>query len=209
MRAAAHQCGTFHVTAALLSLLCGTDKATRTDPRYRVQRQLDTCRCGRGNHLGVDQCTGPHTRSPRARRARLRQPHQTAVPNLERELRKLKQAFLAEQLSAAAYEQQRTALLTSTVNMPAQADDPEALVSLLRDLPLLLTHTTSAERRTILQQLITEVYARQKAVVAFRPTRLAERLFQAAAETPAWRDVLTNSGDGGPGGHLCCATMTI
>ena len=64
-------------------------------------------------------------------------------------------------------------------------------MSLLRDLPLLLTHTTNAERRTVLQQLITEVYTRQKAVIAFRPTRLAERLFQAAAETPAWRDVLT------------------
>jgi hypothetical protein len=72
----------------------------------------------------------------------------------------------------------------------------------MSDLPLLLTHATNTERRTILQQLITEVYARQKAVIAFRPTRLAERLFQAAAETPAWSDVLTNSGDGGPGGHL-------
>ena len=62
--------------------------------------------------------------------------------------------------------------------MPAQADDPEALVSLLHNLPLLLTHMTTAERRTVLQQLITEVYARQKAVLAFRLTRLVERLFQ-------------------------------
>ena len=93
------------------------------------------------------------------------------------ELRKLKQAFLAERLSAAAYEQQRSALLTRTVERSPQADDPEALVTLLRDLPVLLTHTTNAERRTVLQQLITEVYARQKAVIAFRPTRLAERLF--------------------------------
>jgi DNA invertase Pin-like site-specific DNA recombinase len=135
-------------------------------------------------------------------RARLRQTRQATIPNLDMELRKLKQAFLSERLSAAAYEQQRTALLTNTVELPTQADNPDALVALLHDLPLLLSHTSNAERRTILQQLITEVYARQKAVIAFRPTRLAERLFQAAAETPAWHDVLTNSGDGGPGGHL-------
>jgi hypothetical protein len=144
-------------------------------------------------------------------RARLRQIHQATIPNLEMELRKLKQAFLSERLSVAAYEQQRTALLTRTVEGSAQADDPEALVPVLRKLPVLLTHATNAERRTVLQQLITEVYVRQKAVIAFRPTRLAERLFQAAAETPAWRDVLPNSGDGGPGGHTrakrCAASL--
>jgi DNA invertase Pin-like site-specific DNA recombinase len=142
-------------------------------------------------------------------RARLQQTCQPTAPNLDIELRKLKQAFLAERLSAAAYEEQRTALMNSTGKLPPQTEDPDALVSLLRDLPTLLTHTTNIERRSILQQLITEVYARQKAVIAFRPTRLAERLFQAAAETPAWSEVLTNSGDGGPGGLQTLSTHML
>src|SRR5215211_4532420 len=45
----------------------------------------------------------------------------------------------------------------------------------LQYLPKLIASAANSERRSVVQQLITEVYARQKAVIAFRPTRLAER----------------------------------
>lgn len=125
-----------------------------------------------------------------------------AVPNRDTELRRLKQDFLSERISAAEYEAQRRAFLQEAPAMLTPADDPAVLRALLNNVPVLLQYATNVQRRAILQQFITEVYVRQKAVLAFRPTRLAETLFQAAAETTAWREVLTNSGDGGPGGHL-------
>ncbi len=72
----------------------------------------------------------------------------------------------------------------------------------LQSLPALLAAATPSERRAVLGQLVTGVYAHNKAVLALRPTRLAESLFHAAAETTDWRErVLTMCGESGPGGH--------
>lgn len=84
---------------------------------------------------------------------------------------------------------------------PSPSND-QAVLALLQSLPTLLAAATPAERRAVLAQLITGVYAHNKAVLALRPTRLAETLFHAAAETADWRErALTYCSDGGPGGH--------
>ena len=103
-------------------------------------------------------------------RALLRYRHAktASTPNPDGELRKLKQAFLAERLSAAAYEAQKAALLAAIPVRLAPADDSAAIVTLLQNLPKLIENATNSERRTVLQQLISEVYVRQKAVLAFR-----------------------------------------
>lgn len=135
-------------------------------------------------------------------RAKLAQARPATPVGHELELRRLKQQFLADQIGAAAYEERRAELLAQKPPQAAPIDD-SAVLALIGALPTLLERATPGERRAVLGQLLSGVYARRKAVLAFRPTRLAYALFSAAAATPDWRDaVLTNSGHGGPGGHL-------
>lgn len=135
-------------------------------------------------------------------RERLAAPRPAAPAGHEAELRRLKQQFLADQIDAAAYEARRAELLSARPAEPAPVDNA-AVLALLSTLPTLLERATPAERRAVIGRLLTGVYARRKAVLAFRPTRLAAELFVAVAHTVEWREAaLTYGGESGPGGHL-------
>ena len=123
------------------------------------------------------------------------------------ELRKLKQDFLAERISANENDARRSALQHPQTAEPQSIDDQTVLAP-LQSLPTQLAAATPTEWRAVLSQLVTGIYAHGKAVLALRPTRLAESLFHAAAETTDWRErVLTNCGDGVPGGHTPIAPV--
>lgn len=76
------------------------------------------------------------------------------------------------------------------------------MLELLKDLPTLLREATNAERRLVLREFVTEVYGRGDEVIALRPTRLADGLFQAAAGRSEWLKMCGS----GPGGRLTRAT---
>lgn len=131
-------------------------------------------------------------------RARLHTPPPARPPH--EALRALKADFLAERIDANEYTARRAALAQPAPS-PAPTND-QAILALLQALPTLLTHATPTERRAVLAQLVSGVYAHKDAVLAFRPTRLAAAMFAAVAHTTAWRDAaLTIGGEGGPGGH--------
>ena len=122
------------------------------------------------------------------------------APGAAQPLRALKADFLAERIDANEYTARRAALAQPAPS-PAPTND-QAILALLQTLPTLLTHATPTERRAVLAQLVSGVYAHKDAVLAFRPTRLAAAMFAAVAHTTAWRDAaLTIGGEGGPGGH--------
>lgn len=133
-------------------------------------------------------------------RARGRRRVQAAARPPHEALRALKADFLAERIDANEYTARRAALAQPAPD-PAPTND-QAILALLQALPTLLTHATPTERRAVLAQLVSGVYAHKDAVLAFRPTRLAAAMFAAVAHTTAWRDAaLTIGGEGGPGTH--------
>ncbi len=103
---------------------------------------------------------------------------------IDQELKKLKAAFLADQINAAVYEQRRAVLLAEPLPEPTQrpAIDPDALLALVADLPTLLREAPAQHKRAIVRELLSEVYLRKRRVIALRPTRLAEALGSAATQ---------------------------
>jgi hypothetical protein len=127
--------------------------------------------------------------------------------DVEAKLKRLARAYADGAYSDVEYETKRAALLAiqePPPEVPRQDDDGRALLALIANLPTLLTETTNEHRQAILRELVTEVYGRKDALLALRPTRLAEALFQAAAERTDWQErakaVLTDCTAGGPGG---------
>jgi hypothetical protein len=98
-------------------------------------------------------------------------------------------------VSKATYERKRDnlrTLLARSAAMPApQAVGVETIVPLLRNLPILLMQAINRERRTVVRELVTQVYVQRSVVMAIRPTKIAAALFLAAATESPGRMVKT------------------
>lgn len=104
------------------------------------------------------------------------QPPPPAPPDMDERLRRLARAYADGAFSDAEYERRRAAILaTPPPSLPVAAPrvDIDAAISLLNDLPRLWSVATEAERRALLGQLVTHIYARRHEVYAIRPTALA------------------------------------
>jgi hypothetical protein len=99
-------------------------------------------------------------------------------------LRLLKQRFLDDELSAEEYARAKQELETSApvaAPIPLHAGPDAAMLrQLLGDLPSLLAEADRRVLRPVLMQLVNEVYARRRVVVALRPTLLGAQLIAAA-----------------------------
>lgn len=107
---------------------------------------------------------------------------------IEQRLARLARAYGDGAYTDEEYTERRTALLVQLTPTP-HAVDRDAIGSLLRDLPSLIDEATAAERRAIVGQLLTQVYAWRGDVLALRPTRAAEVFFQ-VADVDRWLTIV-------------------
>lgn len=101
--------------------------------------------------------------------------------DVETKLRRLARAYADGAYSDEEYDARRGALLGTLDAPPVPAERRvDAILQLLENIPELLAEATNEERRPVVQQLVSEVYARRREVMAIRPTLQGEAFFRAA-----------------------------
>jgi site-specific DNA recombinase len=134
--------------------------------------------------------------------------------DVEGMLKRLARAYADGAYTDAEYEQRRRALLAKVEPVKADPQEEDAgILELVRDLPALFRETSPEHRQAILRELVSEVYGRKDALLAIRPTRLAETLFRAADARSDWQEranaVLMECTAGGPGGYPAANLSTL
>lgn len=109
-------------------------------------------------------------------------PKRTTRAERQRRKNDLKRQFLEETISAVEYEQRLKALESEPEpesSFQTHRRDSEQVLELLKQMPVILAECTAEERRTIVRQLVSEVWIKPSRVIAIRPTRLAKILIPA------------------------------
>lgn len=121
-------------------------------------------------------------------------PSAPPIRQIDQQLKKLKQAFLGDEISAADYEAQRAALIAQPLPTPEATpiEDREAVLNLVGDLPTLLIEASAQHRQAIVRQLISEAWIKRRRVIALRPTRLAASLAEAASRSTVINAMVSN-----------------
>jgi hypothetical protein len=118
-----------------------------------------------------------------ARRFIEQQPTEAAPRDLERELHELKRQFLSDQISAAAYEERKAALLAASERTGMVSDIPiDELLAVVADLPLVLGHATASEAHAIIRPVLSHIWVQERRVTAITPTAAFTSLFRGVWE---------------------------
>lgn len=116
------------------------------------------------------------------------EPRGPRTGELQEQLRRLGRAYADGALSDAEYEQRRDALrqqIDSAVTPPSPSVDLEPLIQLIANLPVLWQVAPIPQRRRLLAELVSQVYARRHVIYAVRPTPTAAPLLAAIWQSQA------------------------
>jgi site-specific DNA recombinase len=110
---------------------------------------------------------------------------------IERELRRLKEAFLDERITAAEYEQMKLQLHAQNTPPSIAIPDLDRAAALLANLPQVFNDATPDELRALVSTLFSAVWLQSSVVVAWTPRETYMPLFGALYKTGGGRCSLT------------------